>query len=621
MADRYWRGGTGTWSTTNTTNWSTTSGGSGGASVPGTADRAIFNAASSGASYTVTRTATTQVQGISLSGPSSGTLTFAGTAVLPVGTAGVVLGSNFSWTLNGELQFLATGNFDGSGRTIASPIRINGTGITVTFLNDITTTGIFTLQAGTLNLDGNDITSLAFASNNTNTRTFAFGTGGRVFVTGNDQVVFSLTGSGLTVTGTGAREVNLTYSGSTGTRTVNTVVVPEANTVDLNVTAGSDTVTFAATTTTRNLIFTGFSGTWTNTGQTAFGNVTTSTGMSVGAGANALTLGGTGSTQVITSNGKTFDFPITINGSSTKQLTGALTVGPTRLVALTSSTLNLNNNNLTCGLFQSNSSDTRTLAFGTGQIFVTSNGVFVWIAGVNGTYTITGTNPTVNATYSGATGTRGIAHFNDNNPVNAKSVNFNVTAGTDIVQLYGQSLKSVNFTGFSGTWSNVGGKRFFGGMVLSTGMTIESSADVNDPWRFIAPSGTQTINLAGKTINYSMEFDGAAGTWQFSGALTQGSTYYFDMVAGTVTFASGTTNTVGIFESLSATVKFLRSSTPGTRAFISQASGTVYAFALDVRDSYATGGAVWDAINPTNIDSGNNLGWGFSSMQPFLFFY
>jgi hypothetical protein len=34
MADRYWVGGTGTWSSTNTANWSTSSGGAGGASVP-----------------------------------------------------------------------------------------------------------------------------------------------------------------------------------------------------------------------------------------------------------------------------------------------------------------------------------------------------------------------------------------------------------------------------------------------------------------------------------------------------------------------------------------------------------------------------------------------------------
>jgi len=33
MADRYWILGTGTWSSTNTVNWSTSSGGLGGASV------------------------------------------------------------------------------------------------------------------------------------------------------------------------------------------------------------------------------------------------------------------------------------------------------------------------------------------------------------------------------------------------------------------------------------------------------------------------------------------------------------------------------------------------------------------------------------------------------------
>lgn len=48
MANRYWRGGTGTWNSTNTTNWSATSGGAGGASVPTAADAVIFNASSGG---------------------------------------------------------------------------------------------------------------------------------------------------------------------------------------------------------------------------------------------------------------------------------------------------------------------------------------------------------------------------------------------------------------------------------------------------------------------------------------------------------------------------------------------------------------------------------------------
>ena len=53
MADRYWVGGTGTWNTTSTTNWSASSGGPSGASVPTVADSVFFDQAST---YTVTMT-------------------------------------------------------------------------------------------------------------------------------------------------------------------------------------------------------------------------------------------------------------------------------------------------------------------------------------------------------------------------------------------------------------------------------------------------------------------------------------------------------------------------------------------------------------------------------------
>jgi hypothetical protein len=52
MANRYWRGGTGTWDT-DTSHWSTTSGGAGGASVPGVSDVAIFNSSSGGGTCTL----------------------------------------------------------------------------------------------------------------------------------------------------------------------------------------------------------------------------------------------------------------------------------------------------------------------------------------------------------------------------------------------------------------------------------------------------------------------------------------------------------------------------------------------------------------------------------------
>jgi len=54
MADRYWVGGAGSWNST--TKWSATSGGASGASVPTSADNAIFDAASGAAPFTATVT-------------------------------------------------------------------------------------------------------------------------------------------------------------------------------------------------------------------------------------------------------------------------------------------------------------------------------------------------------------------------------------------------------------------------------------------------------------------------------------------------------------------------------------------------------------------------------------
>lgn len=53
MADRYWVGGSGTWDSSDTTNWSTSSGGAGGASVPGSSDNVFFDANSGTGTVTV----------------------------------------------------------------------------------------------------------------------------------------------------------------------------------------------------------------------------------------------------------------------------------------------------------------------------------------------------------------------------------------------------------------------------------------------------------------------------------------------------------------------------------------------------------------------------------------
>ena len=70
MADRYWVGGTGTWNTSSTTNWSASSGGSSGASVPVYGDNVFFNQAST---YTVTMTGALACGNITV---SAGVVTF-----------------------------------------------------------------------------------------------------------------------------------------------------------------------------------------------------------------------------------------------------------------------------------------------------------------------------------------------------------------------------------------------------------------------------------------------------------------------------------------------------------------------------------------------------------------
>lgn len=79
MASRYWVGGSGNWSTSDTTHWATSSGGAGGASVPTKNDDVIFDTASGSANYTATITSTTVVcNNLTLANCSGGVLTLSG---------------------------------------------------------------------------------------------------------------------------------------------------------------------------------------------------------------------------------------------------------------------------------------------------------------------------------------------------------------------------------------------------------------------------------------------------------------------------------------------------------------------------------------------------------------
>lgn len=113
MANRYWVGGAGTWNDTNTANWSTSSGGASGASVPGSADVAIFNASSGSGTVTVD-SGHSAIGGLTLTGASI--TVFSGSAIkVSSGTVTLKSGLNTPLNATGSIALVSNGStIDGS---------------------------------------------------------------------------------------------------------------------------------------------------------------------------------------------------------------------------------------------------------------------------------------------------------------------------------------------------------------------------------------------------------------------------------------------------------------------------------------------------------------------------
>jgi hypothetical protein len=427
------------------------------------------------------------------------------------------------------------------------------------------------------------------------------------------------------------------------------------------------------------------------------------------------------STKTINSGGKTFTQPVTIDapGGGIQLVTNDLTLGSTLTTTLTQGTLDLNNLTLTTGLFSSNNSNTRTIAFGTGNITCTGAGT-VWNTATAIGLTTTGTQ-VVNVTSVGSSAIL----VQPGSLSETDAISFNFTGGTyalsNIFGLTSYAVRNLNFTGFAGTLNAIAGGIVYGNLTISTGMTVASA---NATLTFRATSGTQLITTNGKTLDFSITFNGIGGTFRLEDAFTMGSTRTmiltngtlnlngntctvgtrfttatgtknltfnggtlvcpdpnttsfnnaaptnFTTTAGTgtgtismtaataktfvgggstynctlnqggagtltitgantfnditntnatasqITFPASTTTTVNAFtlSGSSGNLVSIRSSTPGTRFTLSDASGTVSVSFLDIQDSNATGGATWQAFTANgNVDSGNNLGWVFTA--------
>lgn len=377
MADRYWVGGTGSWSSTNTANWSTSSNGAGGASVPTAADNVFFDANSNTGTgaFTVTMANTPRVCNDFTASGLDGAMTLAGLSIgLTVSGSLSFPATNFTRTYTGTTTFNATTTgktITTNGVTFGGAVLFDGVGGAWTLQDALlvssTATTTTTLTNGTLDLNNQTLSTARFSSSNSNTRAIAFGTG-NIACTGTGPVFSTGTSTGLTTTGT--QVVNVTNTGSTAI-SIGPGTLSEENSISFNITGGTYTLGVSGSSSTvRNLDFTDYAGTLSEVLIiSVYGDLTLSTGMSLTSSTFTWNFRATSGTKQITTNGKTLDFPVTFNGiGGTFRLEDALTIGSTRITNLTNGTLNLNGKTLTVGSRFQTATGTKNLTFNGGTL-------------------------------------------------------------------------------------------------------------------------------------------------------------------------------------------------------------------------------------------------------------
>lgn len=336
MADRYWVGGAGSWNST--TKWSTTSGGASGASVPTSADNAIFDAASGASPFTATVTDGATCANLTLTPNAT-----VGVTILDVAGSFVIAGTfSTSGTAGNRRHWIRSATY-GIMRDVQ--IATIGTVTDVDF-RDIRVTG----AGGTLT--GTRIGNLRGCSGIT------FSTPKTVYWNLAGAQNWSATGWSDTSTGTPSDNffplaqdtATFTNAGSvTGTITMNSAV-PYTGTVDMSGRTSAMTLSVGAFT---------IYGDWKNGSGTTL------------AGTGTLTYSGR-NTQTITSAGKTFGGGVTVDSyGGFVELADALNIG-TNILTVTNGTFDTKNFNVTAGSLSSSNSNVRTVTLGSSTVALSS---------------------------------------------------------------------------------------------------------------------------------------------------------------------------------------------------------------------------------------------------------
>jgi hypothetical protein len=573
MANKYWVGGSGTWDTTTTTHWSDTSGGAAGAVAPTASDSVFFNQAGS---YSVTIT-TADCLDLTV---SAGTVTFpSSTVALGVyGSFSIIAGT--VWSTTGSITFRSTTTgktVTTNGVTITASITFNGAGGGWALGGALTlgSTNTLTLTAGALNLNGFDISTGAFNGGPSQTRSIAFGS---------NNINLVHTTAGTTVLNMGASYSGFSWTGTGGF--VSNASITRTYTVPGTLSGGTPvSLTLTGSGTAVQTFTTGGAFQTVNFGTTAFTLGTTSLSFY---GSLTLSSGGTytsltvtmAGTGTLTTNNKpiatlTFNAPggtVTL-GSTTTLVSGGTTT-------LTAGALNLNGFNLDTGLFSSSNSNTRSIAFGSNFIYLTTTtaaAVNVAMVTVTG-FTFSGTG----GFSAGMSVTRTFSIGSTTNNGLAGAPNLFITSGASVPTITTNSwIGTLNFTGSTAAVTATSVINLQNLTLASGGIAHSFNATMRDTGTITSNGssiGTLTINHSGTTTLVgnlscivSTSYTQTAGTIDFAS--------YNLTCTGSATYTSGTLLNIGTISCTQFTVSggtfnFTQGTITATTSFFVSSSGT-----------------------------------------------
>ena len=446
--------------------------------------------------------------------------------------------------------FINTSTVTSSGRTHGNT-TINAVTVTLAGAMTLGTANTLTLTAGTLDLANFTLSCGIFSSSNSNTRAVSFGSGNIALTstTASALVLNIDVATNFTWTGTGgftrnqAATASVSFSGATGGTT--------ANAPNLTVNAGASALNIVINSWFKNLIFTGSTCTVTTSNVNIAGNLTLASG-----GTYTSVIATFRNSGTITSATKTLG-NTTINGAGiTVTLADAMTVATTSTTTLTAGTLDLAGFTLSTGIFSASGTSTRAIAFGSGNIALTSTtaGTTVLSMATVVGFTWTGTggftrNMAATATVNFGATSGGTTSNAPNLTVNAGASNLSIVTFSwfeDLVftgSTCSVSGGTVNIAGnltlaSGGTYTLVEPRFRAGGTLTSSGKTLGSTG-IQAPGATVTLADALTL-VSGQALTLTSGGFNAANFNVTAGAFSSSnsSTRTLDMGSGTWTISN-----------------------------------------------------------------------------------